>query len=61
MNTARGAIVDRDSLVKVMNDGHLGGERQPVDLNPVTFARMTLLLAYPPSCILHAFVLEKPA
>lgn len=26
MNTARGAIVDRDSLVKVMNDGHLGGK-----------------------------------
>jgi formate dehydrogenase len=25
VNTARGAIVDRDSLVKVMNDGHLGG------------------------------------
>ena len=26
VNTARGAIVDRDSLVKVMNDGHLAGE-----------------------------------
>ena len=29
VNTARGAIVDRDSLVKVMNDGHLGGELPP--------------------------------
>ena len=27
MNTARGAIVDRDSLVKVMKDGHLAGKR----------------------------------
>lgn len=25
VNTARGAIVDRDSLVKVINDGHLAG------------------------------------
>ena len=32
VNTARGAIVDRDSLVNVMKDGHLAGQQLSTDI-----------------------------
>lgn len=52
VNTARGAIVDRDSLVKVMKDGHLAGMEFLNALCP-RLARSGTIQLYPIFCLLQ--------